>query len=131
MKELSPLTTVLLALLIIAVKVTHDWYRIEKLKKGIHHGLELAIVLIAYGVLGWLSGGFRLPYYGFTIACFFFSSYFALHDPLLNKMRGKPMFYLGTNRVDRWLVNTPHPQLRVFSLLCFIGIAFVLLKYGK
>lgn len=132
MREISSIGTIIIAVLILAAKVIHDYWRIVKLKKKIYHGLELVIVLIAYTALAWLSGAFRLPYYGFTIACYLFTQYFALHDPVLNKLRGKQLFYLGTTSwFDRKLAGTPHPQFRIFAFAVAIALALLITINGK
>ena len=114
-----------------------DWYKIEKKNKWINHTLEtliLALIVMGGSLLATLfvepkvvlSGLVTLP-----------GSYWILHDATLNKMRGLPLDYLGSNKeksakTDLFLgkMETKHGisqwdiKFILLLLLVFLGLMF-------
>ena len=97
----------LLWLIYILIDAVVNWYTIEK-KKQVPDYLLMTIIR---GMIAILFGAFALdlqqhklwPFLGFTAG-----SFWLLFDPILNLMRGKSLFYVGTNaQLDKFGLKYP------------------------
>lgn len=135
MKAVSPLGTVILAVLIMVTKQIYNAYQIKK-KNGIgksEHAVQISITMALYAILGWLSGGFIHIYYGVTLAVFYFTLFFSLFDLGLNLMIGEHPLYVGnTSVIDQKArsLGTFYHYVKFGALIVAVWLAYLIIHDG-
>lgn len=92
----------------------------DKQYKKYWHYVQLAIICL----IGWMLHGLTLN------LAIFYLLYYIFFEPVLNLVRGKPLFYLGEAQSDKWRRETFGKLVGITSLISRV-IAIGIIVYLK
>ena len=98
---MKPSITLITWLTIIFIKAGIDWYTIEKKKKSPFHKIGITLmagIAILHGI--YIAQIRESGDYAIATFLVYTCTYWAFFDALLNKMRGKELFYIGEHDTE-------------------------------